>query len=189
MTPRILLLPLAMVVLCAAAAAPIRYDVDGAATTVSAKVAFLGLASKTAQFPRVSGGATLSPDEPETMRLDVTLDARALQAPDTVTLQRLRGERFFWVEKYPTVRFQGSGMRLSDATNGYVDGMLTARGVTRPVRLDVSFASPPADARAGDPLRLTGSTTIDRRDFGMTSYSLIVGRKVDIVIKATMVPR
>ena len=188
MTPRLLLLP-GLLLLAAAASAPIRYDVDGAATTVSAKVAFFGLASKTAEFPKVSGGATLSPADPQSMRLDVTLDARALQAPDSVTLERLRGERFFWVDRYPTVRFSGSGMTLSDALNGHVDGMLTARGVTKPVRLEVAFDTPPTDARPGEPLRLTGSTTIDRRDFGMTAYSVIVGRKVDIVIKARMVPK
>ena len=35
----------------------------------------------------------------------------------------------------------------------------------------------------------TGTTTIDRRDFGMKSYQLIVGNKVDIKLKARMVPK
>lgn len=188
MIARLAILP-ALALLVAATPEPLRYDVDTAATSVSAKVAFFGLASKTATFPKVSGNVTLLPGKPETMRLDVSLDATALQAPDKVTLRRLRSEKFFWVERYPTVRFEGAGMTLSDPQTGYVDGRLTARGVTRPVRLEVSFDSPPASKRPGEPLRLTGKTTIDRRDFGMTAYSLIVGRKVDIVINARMVPR
>ena len=185
--PRTALLPITLLLL-AAAPGPIRYIVDTEATSVSAKVAFLGLASKTAQFPKVTGGATLSPADPQSMRLDVTLDARALQAPDRVTLRRLRGEKFFWVEKYPTVRFRGTGLELTDARRGHVDGQLTARGVTRPVRLNITFDTPPRDAEAGGPLRLTGTTTIDRREFGMTAYSLIVGKKVDIEIRARMTP-
>ena len=108
--PRIALLPITLLLL-AAAPGPIRYVVDTEATSVSAKVAFLGLASKTARFPKVTGGATLSPADPQSMRLDVSLDARALQAPDRVTLRRLRGEKSFWVEKYPTVRFRGERPR------------------------------------------------------------------------------
>ena len=49
--PRIALLPIALLLL-AASPGPIRYMVDTEATSVSAKVAFLGLASKTAQFPK-----------------------------------------------------------------------------------------------------------------------------------------
>lgn len=187
MNPRLLLLP-AWLILASASPMSIRYDVDPAATSVSAKVAFFGLASKTASFPSVSGSATLAPGNPEEMRIDITLDAIALQAPDKVTLRRLRGEKFFWVEKYPTVRFQGEGLKLSDDRSGYVDGRLTARGVTKPVRLEITFDTPPAQATHGEPLRLTGKTTIDRREFGMTAYSLIVGKKVNIVIKARMVP-
>ena len=41
----------------------------------------------------------------------------------------------------------------------------------------------------GKPVSFTGTTTIDRREFGMKSYQLIVGNKVDITLRARMVPR
>ena len=44
-------------------------------------------------------------------------------------------------------------------------------------------------AQAGKPVSFTGTTTIDRREYGMKSYQLIVGNKVDITLKARMVPR
>ena len=56
------------------------------------------------------------------------------------------------------------------------------------MRLQVTFDTPPRDVETGAPLRLTGTTTIDRREFGMTAYSLIVGKKVDIEIRARMTP-
>lgn len=170
------------------AAAGTGYSVDSAASNVSAKVAFLGIGSKTAGFPDLSGTARLSPTDPQQIDLDVRIDARALTAPDKTTRDRLRGEKFFWVEKYPTVRFQGNRMVLRDGRSGTVQGSLTARGVTKPVTLAISFDSPPASIRPGAPITLTGSTKINRHDFGMKSYSLIVGKTVDITLKARLRP-
>jgi polyisoprenoid-binding protein YceI len=186
----LLLAPLAAAALVLAGNGPasLSYAVDSAASSVSAKVAFLGLGSKTAGFPQMSGKVRLTPDRPDQIDLDVTLDARALTAPDKVTLGRLRGEKFFWVDRYPTVRFVGESMALTSDRKGTIQGELTARGVTRPVTLAVTFDKPPLSAGRGEAITLTGVTTIDRRRFGMTAYSLVVGKQVIITLKARMVP-
>jgi len=179
----------ALFTLTANASAPLNYALDSSASSVSAKVPFFGVSSKTAQFPKMSGRVTIVPDAPERATIDVTFDATALQAPDTVTLNRLRGEKFFWVDKYPSVRFVGNSLKLSSDRRGTVDGMLTARGITQPATLDVTFDSPPLTAPAGQEISFTGKTTIDRRKFGMKSYQLIVGNKVKITLRAKMLPR
>lgn len=188
-----LLLPLLALFATAAAGAgaigtPLRYTLDASASNVSAKVPFFGLASKTARFPRMQGMVTIVPGAPEQAVIDVTFDATAIEAPDEVTLGRLRGDKFFWVEKYPTIRFVGHSLALAGPTRGTVSGELTARGVTRPAKLAVTFDADPLAMR-GKPVSFTGTTTIDRREYGMKSYQLIVGNKVDITLKARMVPR
>jgi polyisoprenoid-binding protein YceI len=185
---RMLLLPLLAVFALANIGAPQRYVLDANASNVSAKVPFFGLSSKTARFPRMQGAVTIVPGAPERAVIDVTFDATAIEAPDSVTLARLRGDKFFWVEKYPSVRFVGKSLKLSSATRGTVSGELTARGVTQPQTLTVTFDADPL-AQAGKPVSFTGTTTIDRRKYGMKSYQLVVGNKVDITLKARMVPR
>lgn len=185
---RLLVLPLLAVgVLANTVGVPQRYTLDASASNVSAKVPFFGLASKTARFPRMQGAVTIVPGAPERAVIDVTFDATAIEAPDPVTLARLRGEKFFWVEKYPTIRFVGRSLRLSTPTRGTLTGDLTARGLTRPATLGVTFNADPI-AQAGKPVSFIGTTTIDRREFGMKSYQLIVGNKVDITLKARMLP-
>lgn len=184
----VLLALLGLSALAQAASAPLRYTLDASASNVAAKVPFFGLASKTARFPRMEGAVTIVPGAPEKALIDVTFDATAIEAPDSVTLERLRGEKFFWVEKYPTIRFVGRSLKLASPTKGTVSGELTARGVTRPASLVVTFTADPI-AQAGKPVSFTGTTTIDRREFGMKAYQLIVGNKVDITLKARMVPR
>ncbi len=178
----------AMLFLTANASPVYNYTLDQADSEVTARVAFFGIASKTAGFPRMRGGITLSPAAPERIDLTVTLDARALTAPDKVTLERLRGPNFFDVARYPTITFTGRTMQMTGARDAAIDGMVTARGVTRPARLTVRFDAPPGDATGRSPIGLTATTAIDRRDFGMTAYPLIVGRKVTIRIRARMVP-
>ena len=165
-----------------------RYQIDPARSDVSAKVGFFGIASKTARFPQMTGRIALSPDRLDTIDLDVEIDARRLTAGDPVTLARLKGKDFFDVEHYPTVRFAGRTMQMTGPTSATVAGEVTARGVTRPAVLEVTFRDPPARATGRDPIELSARTVIDRRAFGMTAYSAIVGRKVTITIKVRMTP-
>ena len=170
-------------------AAPAQYyEIVGEQSVVFARVAFFGLASKTARFPAVSGGITLDRSKPENIDLTVKLDAAALTAPDAVTLGRLKGPRFFDVANYPVILFRGSRLQMVSETVARVPGQLTARGITRPAVLRVRFDDPPQRAGRTRPLAINGDTTIDRRDFGMTAYPRIVGRKVTITIRAVMVP-
>ncbi|WP_067739027.1 YceI family protein [Novosphingobium naphthalenivorans] len=183
---------LSIVLMAAAPPGPWRYRIDPEASGVNARVAFLGLSSKTAQFPAVMGRLSL-PDAATTaptsaIALDVTLDARRLQAGDALTLKRLKGEDFFDVAHYPTVTFSGETLRMTAGQTAEITGKLTVRGVTRPETLHVTFSEPPAETLGSRPIQLTGTMRIDRRAYGMTAWSLVVGRKVDITIRTRMVP-
>jgi polyisoprenoid-binding protein YceI len=185
---RFLVALLALLFATGAGVPALRYQLDSANSQVTAKVGVIGFASRTARFPKMAGGIHLSPERLETIDLNVTLDARALVAGDDSTTRQLRGPKFFDVERYPVVRFSGQRITMTGPTSARIDGAITARGVTRPARLTVTFAQPPAKATGREPIALTASGTIDRREFGMTSYSMFVGRKVTITIQARMVP-
>jgi len=184
--------PVAAMLLCGASAAwavsTYSFTIDSGMSSVDAKVAFMGIGNRKALFPAVRGSVALSPAAMDRIDLDVSIDATQLKADDSLTTNRLKGEDFFYVARYPTVRFEGTDLSMTSATNGIVSGNLTARGVTRPVSLNVSFSAPPATASGKEPIRLNGVTTINRKDFGMTAYSLIVGKKVTISIRTRLLP-
>lgn len=180
---------LALVALAGNAQAQVlRYRIDAQHSDVHARVGFFGIASKTARFPRISGGIELDPAHLESVKLDVTLDATALEAGDAVTLKRLKGADFFDVDHHPQVRFVGRSMTMTGPVTAVVSGDLTAKGVTRPTTLTVSFTQPPAEATGREAIRLSGRARIDRTQFGMTAYRLIVAKSVTISIDTQMVP-
>ncbi|MEP1422560.1 MAG: YceI family protein [Erythrobacter sp.] len=186
---RLFLLPVFAALLAANSSAPVRYTLDESNSLLSAKVPFFGLSSKTATFPKVRGTATIVGSDPSKAEIDVTWDATAITAPDSVTLGRLKGEKFFWVEQYPRIRFKGQGLAMTSATKGTITGQLTARGVTRDQSLSVTFDQDPLKAGANAPITFTAKTKIDRRQFGMKSFQLVVGNKVDITFDARIVPQ
>ena len=175
--------------LAAAASGPVyRYQLDSAGSDISARVAYLGLGSKTARFPAMRGSIRLSPSQLDAIDLDVELDARAMTAGSKTDTDYLKGRAFFDVVNHPMVRFSGRRMAMTGPATARVEGQITARGITRPALLAVTFRDPPAKATGRDPVYLTGTTTINRKDFGMTAYSLLVGKKVTITIRARLVP-
>ena len=182
---------LALTALLSVATAPDvshHYWLDGPHSSVSARVSYMGLGSKTARFPQMRGSIRLSPARLDAIDLDVELDASALDAGGKSDTNYLRGKDFFWVRQYPIVRFTGHRMTMTGAVTAQVDGEITARGVTRPAALAVTFQQPPAQATGRDPIELTARTSINRRDFGMTAYSLVVGKTVTITIDARLLP-
>lgn len=166
----------------------IGYIIDPAHARVQAKVGFFGLGSKTARFPRVEGRVALSDHDAKAVTLDVRIDAQALEAGDSLTRSRLRGPDFFDVDHYPRVTFHATGMTRIGPHSATVTGTIAARGVTRPATLAVDFSRDFAAMTGREPVHIAATTRIDRRDFGMTAYPLIVGRQVTIAIDADLVP-
>lgn len=182
---------LALAALLAAGAAPApgyHYWLDGARSAVSAKVAYLGFGSKTARFPQMRGSIRLNPARLDAIDLDVELDAAALTAGSQRDTEYLRGKDFFDVAQYPAVRFSGHRMTMTGPSTAEIDGQITTRGITRPAKLAVTFQEPPARANGRDPIHLTARTSINRKDFGMTAYAVMVGKTVTITIDARLMP-
>lgn len=164
-----------------------RYTIDDANSQVDAQVRFLGLAHKTARFPDMKGTLRFSIGNYEAIDMVADIDARTLTTGDSET-KRLRGRQFFDVEHHPTVRFVGERMQLTGDRTATVTGRITARGVTRPATIIVGFSIPPFETTGTEPLTIVGTTTIDRRQFGMTAFPLVVGNSVKVTIRARLVP-
>lgn len=183
-----LLMALALLLLPAAAmAGDLRYVIDRSASQVDARVAFLGIASKTAKFPDMSGTFNLSFADLEALDMVVDIDARTLTTGDSQT-KTLQGKSFFDVAHHPTVRFVGRRLKMTGEKTAEVEGDITARGITRPIKLNVTFSVPPFSTGGTQPISIVGTGVIDRRQFGMTAYPFIIGSMVNVTIRARMVP-
>ena len=166
-----------------AQAAAELYTIEPAHTYPSFEVSHQGISYWRGKFNKTSGKIWLD-REKQTGRLEITIDTSTVNFGIGIMDQRARGEDWFDVEKYPTASYVSDSIAFRDGVPLSVDGQLTLRGVTRPVRLDIlefKCIQHPffkrevcgADARA----------EFDRRGFGMTHDIVNDNGKVSLQIQ------
>ena len=74
---------------------------------------------------------------------------------------------FLEVEKFPTASFRSTKVEEVESGVYRVTGDLTVHGVTKSVILNVVYEGTGKDPWGGERAGFSGSTTIDRKDFGL----------------------
>jgi polyisoprenoid-binding protein YceI len=93
---------------------------------------------------------------------------------------------------HPTIRFQSTAVRVNNpaalSEGGQIDGLLTVKGVTRPVTLRAALFRQQGTA-ADDLSRLSFriSGQIRRSDFGATGYADLVDDIITLDIAARLI--
>lgn len=138
----------------------------------------IGFSSQHGNFGKLTGKVTID-RAAKTGSIDVTIDAASIRTYDARLDAIVKGERFFNVEKYPTITFRSDRLAFDGDRLVAADGELTMVGVTKPVTLKI------ANVVCGEePFRkksLCGAeatATIRRSDWGMT-YGLNIGNPGD----------
>jgi len=129
--------------------------------------------------------------EDGTATVTATLDPATVSTGDAGRDGHLTTADFFEVETYPTWTFTSSAVQVADEAD--VPGELTIHGVTQPVTLAVELGGTAKDAfdnlRAG----FTATTTISRKDFGLTwnaaleAGGVLVSDKVQITLEISTI--
>ncbi|MDE2028724.1 MAG: YceI family protein, partial [Candidatus Omnitrophica bacterium] len=73
-----------------------------------------------------------------------------------------RGPHFFDAAKYPAITFAADKF-----TPGYITGDLTMKGVTKKITIPVTISGP-INEMGRQAIGITGSTTINRQDWGIS---------------------
>ena len=166
------------------AAAPAgTYALDPAHTSVTLKVSHLGLSAYALRMGGVRGGFSFDPAHPETSKLQVEIDANAVDTGDPA-FNRQIADQVLEAAKYPVIRFVSTAVKPGPEGRGQLVGDLTLHGQTHPVTLDVVFngfgATPPdKQVRMG----FAADATVRRSDYGAVKYAPMVGDEVSVAIE------
>ena len=142
------------------------YLIDPAHSVVEFQVRHLGLAKVRGRFNTFSGAIEIG-DDPAESRVDVTIEAASIDTRDEQRDSHLRSPDFLDVEEHPTLEFHSTTVRL-DGEDPRVEGLLTVRGATRPVTLDVEFEGATGDPWGNERIGVSATTDVNREDFGLT---------------------
>jgi polyisoprenoid-binding protein YceI len=101
--------------------------------------------------------------------IDVSIDAASIRTYSERLDQVVKGERFFNVEKFPTITFKSTSLVFDGDKVVSAEGELTMLGVTKPVSLKVTGFTCGEQVFNKKPMCGAEATaTIKRSDWGMT---------------------
>jgi polyisoprenoid-binding protein YceI len=146
------------------------YTLDPVHSQPGFVVHHLGLSSQVGHFEKSSGKVTID-REAKKGSVDVTIDATSIRTHDPTRLDAIvKGEKYFNVEKYPTITFHSDDVRFDGDRVVAVNGELTMLGVTKPVALAVDdFRCAPNPFNKKPMCGGESTATIKRSDWGMTA--------------------
>lgn len=98
----------------------------------------------------------------------------------------LRSERFFDVQRYPKMTYEGTGFAVADSTLT-VTGILTIRGHSKPITLTGQYRGIARDRDGHERIAFEATGEVDRRDFGINwnesvAGTDLVGNAVEITV-------
>jgi polyisoprenoid-binding protein YceI len=132
-------------------------------------------------------------DEIERSSVDVTIDMASVESGSPARDEHLRSSDLFDVTAFPTASFRSTSILVTSPGGGHVDGELTIRGVTRPVRLELEHLGQVTDPWGGERAVFSASTVINREDFGISwnmplaAGGLLVSKEIRIEIDVELV--
>ena len=117
-------------------------------------------------FSGVTGEIHFDPDAPEEARVQATIDISTLDTHNQFRDEKILGEGFFEVEKYPTATFRSTQVTAQPDGHYQVAGDLTLRGVTQAMVFDTTFAGTQGHIDGTPRGAFVALGSIKRTDFG-----------------------
>ena len=118
-------------------------------------------------FNEFTGSGTFDADDPANSQLTLTVQAASIDTRNADRDAHLRSNDFFAMEQYPEIIFASAEVEQVDDEHYRVTGDLTVKGVTKPVTVDFELAGSAVDPYGNLRIGLEGTTTINRKDFGV----------------------
>jgi polyisoprenoid-binding protein YceI len=144
------------------------WTIDKAHSGAEFKVKHMMISNVKGYFSGIDGVLALNEDDVTESHIEATIDASSITTRDEQRDAHLKSADFFDVEKFPTLGFKSTDVRTANG-DLTVTGNLTIHGVTRPVVFTVEGPTAPAkDPWGNTRIGLTGTTKINRKDFGLT---------------------
>lgn len=181
-----LIISLFTIVTCSSVAysAPETFKLDNQHTYVLWSIQHLGFSTQTGKW-YVSGELVLDKDHPDQSKVNVSINIADVVTGIPELDKHLKGKLFFDVAKFPEATFVSKKVDVLSDKSAKVEGILTLRGVSKPIVLDVTLnkvGENPINNR--NTVGFTATATIKRSDFGMDALLPDLGDEVTLQIGA-----
>lgn len=144
------------------------WTIDPAHSVVELAVKHMMFSTVKGQFPNVAGTITLDESNLANSSVSAQIDAASITTGEANRDAHLRSGDFLDVENFPSITFESTGVVPRGSNSFVIVGNLTLHGVTQEVTLEAELAGKGTDPWGGQRAGFTASTSISRKEFGLT---------------------
>jgi len=170
------------------------WSIDPPHSVAEFKVKHMMIANVKGHFSKVAGVLVHDESDRTKSRVEATIEASSIETRESQRDTHLKSADFLHVEKFPTLSFKSTDIKVADDGELKVHGDLTIRGVTRKVTFGVEGPTPPTkDPWGNTRIAVSATTKINRKDYGLTwnaaleTGGILVGEEVAITLEAEFV--
>ena len=170
------------------------WNIDAAHSVAEFKVKHMMISNVKGRFSKLSGALLFDESDLANSCVEVSIETASIQTGEDQRDAHLKSADFFDVEKFPTLTFKSSSIRIVRDGELSVEGELTIHGVTRKVSFAVEGPTPPSkDPWGNTRVAVSASTKINRKDFGLSwnaaleTGGILVGEDVTLTLDVQFV--
>ena len=119
-------------------------------------------------FNEFSGKAEINEENPQASSVEVNIQAASIDTRNADRDGHLRSSDFLQLDEYPTIDFRSTNVERTGDDTVNITGDLTIKGVTNSVTIPFTYMGKAKDPFGNERVGFEGSTTINRKDFGIT---------------------
>lgn len=137
-------------------------------------------------FNEFEGSGQLDAENPANSTLSLTIQAASIDTRNADRDAHLRSNDFFDMENHPQITFVSTSVEAKGSDEFRVTGDLTIKGVTKSVSVDLEYTGAAVDPFGNQRLGLEGSTTVNRKDWGVNWNAALEAGGVLVSEKVTL---
>jgi len=149
----------------------VTYRIDPVHSFIIFRVKHLNTGFAYGRFNTFSGTFVVDERNPANSSIELEIDANSVDTGNSQRDDHLRNPDFFNARQFPKITFKSTRVRKLNDTTVEVQGNLTMRGVTRPIKARVTFTGKGRNQRGQEIIGFETTFTIRRSQFNI-NYGL-----------------
>jgi polyisoprenoid-binding protein YceI len=155
-----------------------KWGVDTSHSEVQFKVKHLVIATVTGFFRKFSGALESGSEDFDSAKVNFSIEANSIDTNVADRDAHLKSPDFFAADQYPTIEFKNGVLKKISDSDYELNGDLTIRDVTKPIKLSVEYngivADPWGNTRAGFEVK----GVINRKDYNLNWSAITEAGKI-----------
>jgi polyisoprenoid-binding protein YceI len=137
-------------------------------------------------FEELEGTTHIDFENPANSHAELTIQVASVNTGHAQRDEHLRNNDFFDAVNFPQITFKSTAAEAVDDTTYRLTGDLTIKGITKPVAVDFEYTGTATDPFGNTRIGFEGTTTINRRDWGVAWNAALEAGGVLVSDKVTL---